>query len=197
MLNYLRFTKERSLLLGQLTNTQLEAYADANFAPEGDRKSQSGAVFKLAGSSIGWISKKQKTVSTSTTEAEIVALSLAMSETLWLQNLLAEMGAKIRMPTRIYEDNQPVIALVTNQRNQTLIKHLDVKVRATSDYILKGQIAVEYLPSKFQVADCLTKVTNDPNMTDCILGLRNPGVCLERRFPRPDGAATEDRVRQQ
>src|SRR5699024_3930770 len=86
VLNYLHTTKEKSLTLGDLDGSSLVVYADANFAPKGDRKSQSGAVLKLAGSTVGWYSKKQKTVSTSTTEAEYIAMAIATNETLWLQH---------------------------------------------------------------------------------------------------------------
>ncbi len=170
VLNYLRHTKHRSLLLGQLDNSSIVTYADANFAPAGDRKSQSGAVFKLAGSTVGWLSKKQKTVSTSTTEAEYIALSLATNETLWLQHLLQEMGVEIILPTVIFEDNQPAIAIATNQRNPGLAKHLDVKLQAVSDYHQKGFIKVTPISSKDQLADGLTKVINNLDALDRLLG---------------------------
>ena len=50
VLRYLNTTSLRSLALGRLNESSLEVYADANFAPDGDRKSQSGALIKLAGS---------------------------------------------------------------------------------------------------------------------------------------------------
>ncbi len=178
VLNYLRNTKHRPLLLGELDQSSLVTYADANFAPAGDRKSQSGAVFQLAGSTVGWLSKKQKTVSTSTTEAEYIALSLATNETLWLQHLLEEMGTNVILPTTIYEDNQPAISIATNQRNPGLAKHLDVKLHAVSDYHQKGFIKVSPIASKDQLADGLTKVINDRTVLDRLLGppLESGGV---------------------
>ena len=178
VLNYLRHTKHRSLLLGERDQSSLVTYADANFAPAGDRKSQSGAVFQLAGSTVGWLSKKQKTVSTSTTEAEYIALSLATNETLWLQHLLEEMGVDVVLPTIIYEDNHPAISIATNQRNPGLAKHLDVKLHAVSDYHQKGFIKVSPVASKNQLADGLTKVINDRAVLDRLLGppLESGGV---------------------
>ncbi|KAH9392459.1 hypothetical protein TYRP_005538 [Tyrophagus putrescentiae] len=172
VLNYLRHTKHRSLLLGERDQSSLVTYADANFAPAGDRKSQSGAVFQLAGSTVGWLSKKQKTVSTSTTEAEYIALSLATNETLWLQHLLEEMGVDVVLPTTIYEDNQPAISIATNQRNPGLAKHLDVKLHAVSDYHQKGFIKVSPVASKNQLADGLTKVINDRAESSSTVGPR-------------------------
>lgn len=185
VLNYLRHTKKCPLMLGKLDDSSIVTYADANFAPAGDRKSQSGAVIKLAGSTVGWFSKKQKTVSTSTTEAEYIALSAAMNETIWLKNLLCEMGVAVVLPISIFEDNQPAIAIATNQRNPGLAKHLDVKYHAISDYHQKGVIRVSYIPSRDQLADGLTKVLNDQTMLDRLLG-KSPesGGVLRQEIPR-------------
>src|SRR5699024_3860722 len=60
IVRYLKATKEKCLMLGQLCDkpsqmkkvdeSNLVAYSDANYAPEGDRKSQSGLVIRLCGS---------------------------------------------------------------------------------------------------------------------------------------------------
>ena len=170
ILNFLNTTKHRPLLLGNLDNSNLLVYADSNYAPHGDRKSQSGAVFKFAGSTVHWLSKKQKTVSTSTTEAEYISLSLATNETLWMQNLLNELHVKVNFPTVILEDNQPAIAIVNNQRNPNLAKHIDVKYRAIQDYHQRGLIKVQYIPTKLQLADYLTKVSSNVTSLDRLLG---------------------------
>ena len=185
VLRYLHSTKEKKLWLGDLDNTSLVVYADANFAPSGGRKSQSGVVMKLAGSTVGWLSKKQKTVSTSTTEAEYVALSIATNETLWLQHLLFEMLAPVQYPTTIYEDNRPTIAIVTNQTGPKLAKHIDVKYQAIQDYSAKGYISVEHICTKDQLADGLTKVRTCSKDADLLLGapqspVQNQGVCYDK-----------------
>ena len=170
MLNYLHTTKEKSLILGDLDGSSLVVYADANFAPKGDRKSQSGAVLKLAGGTVGWYSKKQKTVSTSTTEAEYIAMAIAANETLWLQHLLEEMAYTVQYPTVINEDNQAAIAIATNQKNPALAKHIDTKYHAIQDYIAKGYIDVRYKQTKDQLADGLTKVKTSSLDVDRLLG---------------------------
>ena len=59
------------------------AYSDTDWAGDvGDRKSTSGYVFSIA---VSWRSRKQDTVTLSTTEAEYVALSSAAQECVWMR----------------------------------------------------------------------------------------------------------------
>ena len=53
------------------------------FADNADQKSSYGFLFKLFGGSIDWKATKQKTVMTSSMEAELLALSNVAKETLW------------------------------------------------------------------------------------------------------------------
>jgi hypothetical protein len=55
--------------------------------------------------------KKQPTVALSTAEAEYVALSFATQETIWLRQLLSDIGQPLAEATVIYEDNQATISI--------------------------------------------------------------------------------------
>jgi hypothetical protein len=55
------------------------------------RLSVSGYLFKLGNLTISWPSQKQKSVSTSTTEAQYVALSTAVMYFLWLKAALKDL----------------------------------------------------------------------------------------------------------
>ncbi|KOS36072.1 hypothetical protein ACN38_g13245 [Penicillium nordicum] len=52
----------------------VEFASDALFGDNKDRKSSEGYICKLYGGPIDWKASKQKTVTTSTTEAELLAL---------------------------------------------------------------------------------------------------------------------------
>jgi hypothetical protein len=73
-----------------------------------DRKSTSGYVFKLNNCIITWNSAKQKTVSLSTTEAEYIALTTAINEALWLNQLLKELNRGLK-EIKIMCDNKSTI----------------------------------------------------------------------------------------
>ena len=69
----------------------IRGYSDAQWAGDiADRKSTSGYTFMLLGAPVSWCSKKQPSVSLSTSEAEHIALSLAIQEDKWIHRLLCE-----------------------------------------------------------------------------------------------------------
>ena len=64
----------------QANKQVFEATADASYANNSDRKSSEGYTFKLFGGMIDWASRKQLTVTTSTTEAELLSMLHAGKE---------------------------------------------------------------------------------------------------------------------
>ncbi|KAJ5121122.1 uncharacterized protein N7515_009083 [Penicillium bovifimosum] len=61
----------------QLAAKSLEFASDPSFGDNQDRKTSEGYISKLYGGPIDWKASKQKTVTTSTTEAELLALAEA------------------------------------------------------------------------------------------------------------------------
>ncbi|CAA0829662.1 cysteine-rich RLK (RECEPTOR-like protein kinase) 8 [Striga hermonthica] len=93
ILRYLRGTKDQALVFGRGTLT-LSGFVDADFAGSDldKRRSTTGYVFTYGGTTVSWISKLQKIVTLSTTEAKYVAVTEAAKELVWLQNFLNELG---------------------------------------------------------------------------------------------------------
>ncbi len=88
---YINTTKKLSLRLGGVDKQiRLFGYADASFIADQDSKSQLGYCFFLNRDSGAVCAKsiKDKTVSMSSTEAEIKALVEAIKEAIWLRGLL-------------------------------------------------------------------------------------------------------------
>ena len=66
--------------------------SDASFADNtADRKSSQAYAMKLFNGLIGWRANKQDTVTTSTTEAELLALSQAAKESQYVGRLLKKL----------------------------------------------------------------------------------------------------------
>ena len=115
---YLQGTKSHGIRFKSSGQVDFECYSDADWAGDvSDRKSTSGYVFKMVGGPVSWGSKKQSSVSLSTSEAEYIALSLAIQEGKWVHRLLCEIltAAGADCPKLvIHEDNQSCIKMTKN-----------------------------------------------------------------------------------
>ncbi|KAG2857507.1 hypothetical protein PC114_g28481 [Phytophthora cactorum] len=86
---YLQGTKTHGICFKPGDNIDFRGYSDADWAGDlADRKSTSGYTFMLMSAPVSWGSKKQSSVSLSTSEAEYIALSLAIQEGKWIHRLL-------------------------------------------------------------------------------------------------------------
>ena len=71
----------------------MQGYSDSNYAiDKTNRVSILGNIFFLAGGPISWISKKQKSVATSTMEAEYMAICTCAKQSQWLAHILRDIG---------------------------------------------------------------------------------------------------------
>ncbi|CAN0039511.1 unnamed protein product, partial [Heterosigma akashiwo] len=72
-------------------------------------KSVSGYVLLLGDAPIIWASRLQGAVTTSTVEAEYLALRSAVKDIMWLRHLLKDLGCPQLDPTPVVEDNSACI----------------------------------------------------------------------------------------
>jgi hypothetical protein len=150
------------------------AYIDASFAVHHDFKSHTGAVITFGAGCIFFKSTKQKLNTKSSTEAELVAISDALSTIIWLRDFLIEQGYNVG-PAILYQDNMSTISLVengkgTNERS----RHINIKFFFVSDRVAKGEIEIKYMPTNDMLADMLTKPLQGDkfrSMRDHVLGI--------------------------
>lgn len=76
MLRYLQRTKSHMLVYRCVKNLEVLGYTDTDFAANypDSNKCTTGYVFTLSGGAIAWKSMKQTLVTTSTMQAEFVAI---------------------------------------------------------------------------------------------------------------------------
>ena len=159
VLCYLLRTRSLALQLGD--GDDFEVASDASFADNSlDRKSSQAYAMKLFGGLIGWRANKQDTVTTSTTEAELLALSQAAKESIYVSRLLEELSVQLDTSRiRIQYDNHQTIRLVTAEIAvlKTRLRHVDIHNHWLHQEVLNGSIEVAYTPSSHMMADSLTK----------------------------------------
>lgn len=159
ILRYIRGTIDMKLVYTKNHQADtLIGYSDSDWAGDrNDSKSTSGYVFKLHGNTISWASRKQPTVSKSSTEAEYIALAEAISECEWLRKLLVDLMVKFDETVSIYEDNTSCIKIAEEPREYKRMKHLDVKYMFVRDFVQKKKYKLIQISSEDQVADIMTK----------------------------------------
>lgn len=59
--------------------------------------------------------------------------------------------------TQVWEDNQGAIALASNAGYNSHTMHVDIKHHFVRENVARGIIVVNYVPTKDQLADMLTK----------------------------------------
>ncbi|KAF7823791.1 Retrovirus-related Pol polyprotein from transposon TNT 1-94 [Senna tora] len=92
ILRYVKSTIDYGLLYKKGGDCKLVGYCDADYVGDHDtRRSTTGYVFKLGDGAISWCSKRQPTVSLSTTEAEYRAATVAAQESTWLVQLMKDL----------------------------------------------------------------------------------------------------------
>ncbi len=114
---------------------------------------------KLFGGIIGYKATKQQTVTTSSTEAELLALSLTGKEYIWWIRLFKQIEFVIDHKPTIYCDNTATIRLLTKEEPKliTALKHVDVHQSWLRQEVQKGTFPVQWIPTADMVADGLTK----------------------------------------
>ena len=137
---------------------ELKVYSDSDWAGDKDtRISVSGFGVFLMGVPISWKSKAQRSVTLSSSEAELVALTEAAKEIKFIAQLLMSMGFKVNLPIVCKVDNQGAIFMAQNVSTSQRTKHLDLRYRFITEYIEDGFIKVIFVRTKENVSDWFTK----------------------------------------
>jgi hypothetical protein len=102
--------------------------SNAAYANNIDQKSSKGYLFTLFGRPIDWRATKQKMVTTSTTEAELLALLRATKEIRWWTRFFKAIGFNIEHEPTIGYNNQQTISLLTKEAPnlKTKLQHVDI-----------------------------------------------------------------------
>jgi hypothetical protein len=101
ILKYIKTTLDYGILYKYKKNEDSRGYTDADWGSYIDtRRSTRGYNFTLNGGEITWLSKRQQTMSGSSTESEYQSLSNGAQEAVWLKRLLLEV--KKKEPNTLY-----------------------------------------------------------------------------------------------
>ena len=172
---YLQSTASEGIILDPMENKSFEVFADADFAGNWNSqtamddpstaKSRTGFVITYASCPILWASKLQTCISLSTTEAEYVALSQSLRDTIPIMNLLEELKDQGFKPANIkpvvhckaFEDNTGALELSLVPKMRPRTKHINNVYHHFRKFVRDKLISVTKIGTEDQVADMFTK----------------------------------------
>jgi hypothetical protein len=162
---YLKGTITLGLWYPRESEFNLLGYSDADFAGcKIDRKSTSGSCQFLGDRLVSWYSKKQKSISTSTAEAEYIAAGSCCAQILWMKNQLLDYGLRYsKVP--IYCDNQSAIAMTGNPVQHSMTKHISIRYHFIREHVEEGNIELHFVSTDQQLADIFTKPLSEATFT--------------------------------
>jgi hypothetical protein len=116
-LQYLCSTRSYAIeFSGENTAQIFKCASDAAYADDPNtRRSSDGFLFQLYGGAIDWKAGKQETVTTSSTEAELLSLSTAAREVIWWRRFFSAIKFDTQQATEIHCDNLQTIRILTKE----------------------------------------------------------------------------------
>jgi len=174
VLRYLRYTRNYGLHYTRYPEV-LEGFSDANWISDvKDSKSTSGYVFTLAGAAVSWRSSKQTVIARSTMESEFIALDKCGEEAEWLRNFLEGIPKWPKpVPTIcIHCDSQSAIGRAQSNMYNGKSRHIRRRHNTIRQLISTGVISIDYVRSKDNIADPLTKGLNRELVEKSSRGMR-------------------------
>ena len=155
---YLKETKDEVTALKADDSQSIKWYVDAAFAVHRDYKSHTGATMTLGEGTLCSVSTKQKVMSRSSTEAELVSLDDVISKVLWSKLFIEAQGYKVKT-TVIYRDNTSSMKLEQNGKASSgkRTRHFNIKYFYITDLIQRNEVQIEYCPTDAMIADYMTK----------------------------------------
>lgn len=158
VLHYLKSSPGTGLTFRRDSPIQILGFSDADWATCVDsRRSVTGYCFFLGNSLISWKTKKQNTVSRSSSEAEYQALASATCELQWLNFLLRDLNIPCSKQAVFYCDNQSTLHIAANPVFHERTKHLDIDCHLVCEKLQAGLMRLIPVSSSNQLADIFTK----------------------------------------
>jgi hypothetical protein len=145
------------LTVGGSEPPQLQGYCDSSWGDnKKTRRSTMGYCLSLGSGAISWKAQLSKVVALSSGEAEYYAAGEAVREAQWLKEMLTHMGVTTT-PYVIKCDSQTALASISNPIISARNKHIEIKHHFIRDLVSEGAVLFQYVPSKQNLADGLTK----------------------------------------
>ena len=152
----------RSKSIG-LTYTSADAhvvgYSDASWEV---KHSTSGWAVMWHSAVLTWGSRKQKSIALSSCEAELIALSEATKDMVYVRKLVKGLGAPEVNPSLLYTDSQSARDVSYNPEHHDRMKHVQRRHFFVRDMVESFEIEVPFVRTAANCADFFTHAAKSP-----------------------------------
>ena len=157
-LRFINGTRKDKLILSANNPHVIKWYVDASFAVHPDFKSHTGGCMTMGQGSPITTSSKQKLNTRASTHAELVGADDLSTMILWTKLFMEEQGYNIDKNI-LFQDNKSAILLETNGRKSAgkRSRALNIRYFFLTDQVEKGNLSIEYCPTKEMWGDYFTK----------------------------------------
>jgi hypothetical protein len=148
VLKYLDSTVDMPLVLAADDTGKIQWWADASYAVHADMKSHTGGTLSFGKGSIYSTSNKQKLVTRSSTEAEVIGVHDVMPQLIWTTHFLD--GQEMTIDESIlYQDNTSSILLEKNRRSSSTkrTRHMNIRYFFIKDQVDSKRVRIEHCPT--------------------------------------------------
>uniref|UniRef100_M1AGK2 Uncharacterized protein n=1 Tax=Solanum tuberosum TaxID=4113 RepID=M1AGK2_SOLTU len=166
VLRYLKQAPGQGVLLKKGNITSLTSCCDSEW--EAFPNTRRGYVIQLGDSLISWKSKKQHTISRSSTEADYKSIAGTVVEIIWLVGLLRELNIDIITLVKLCCDSKVAMHIASNPIFHERTKHIEIDCHFIREKYKDGLIKREYVGTKSQIlvsrftykrfGDCATSI---------------------------------------
>jgi hypothetical protein len=159
LLGYLRYTRDRGIVLRIGDNMTVSAYIDAAYGVhQQSGKSHTGCAIVLGDAGPVYSkSCKQRIVTKSSTEAELVGLSDTATQAIHLRNFIVAQGYSVG-PAVIFQDNMSTMALMKRGGpGSERSRHINIRYFWLSEKVASKEVTIEHLGTDDMFANILTK----------------------------------------
>lgn len=155
ILGYIKATADQGLLIFALSNFDLIAYTDADWAGcLSTRRSTSGYCIFLGSNLISWSAKKQMKVSKSSTEAEYRAVPSTAAELTRISFILC---IHVLHTPVLLCDNLSALHLSVNPVFHSRSKHFEIDYHYAREHVALTLLQTQNISTKEQLPDNFTK----------------------------------------
>ena len=170
MFRYLQGTIDTCLEFGRQEDTPSDYARNLD-----QRRSLIGYVLTIGGGVVSWKATLQPTTTLSTIEAEFMAITEAIKESIWLRGLVGQLHS-CQGATIVHCDSQSAIHLTKDSKHHEITKHIDVCYHFVRDIVAQGAIIMHRINTEDNPVDMLTKTLPTTKFKKCLdtIGAKGP-----------------------